>query len=67
MVRVDFQAFCGHIIKPGLTRLQALSDCPPPQMTVSAGAIIEHLDVLGDLDLGHLTSRVNPFPDPFLL
>jgi len=36
-------------------------------MTVSTGAIIEHVDVLRYLGLGHLLGRVDAFLDPFLL
>ena len=36
-------------------------------MTVSTGAIIEHLDILVDLGSGDLPSRVDALLDPLLL
>jgi hypothetical protein len=36
-------------------------------MAESAGAIVEHFDVIGDLGIGHLPCLVDSFLDPFLL
>jgi hypothetical protein len=66
-VSMDFPDFCRHsIIKPGRHGFKCLRT-NPVQMTVPPAAILEGLNILGDLGRGALPSPIDACPNPLFL